>query len=287
MADEKKITHPPILLPICIYHKDGPLGGEQGYLGVPTMNMDSEGNLTLVCYKEKPAYEGWYNAGRFFGVNPMYTSIPSDMTLICAKRSETAEHSYDTISVSTVYDPFNDDQNCVYFMGWTRPVPYTTPLYLYEGTGGGIFPTFERKNGLPEGYRLTILYVLTDEPMEGTIFPGEKKWFSKWKDGTPNFFFKNYMGRCIPDPDGITFEECTLKNDTELLRPISLLDYLNEKAKKENKARFAESVPQFFKKVNVVWVSIVLGIFLLALAAVLYWVFKNKNDSGGGNRYGR
>jgi hypothetical protein len=243
------------------------------------MAFNKKGEEILTCTMPDPAYQGWYKAGNFYGINPMYVPIPSYMRLICALQSRTAEKDYNTESVHTTYDPFHDQPNCVYFLSWTQPVPYSTPLHLYRSENG-ILPSFEKRDDLLST-GLTTLYVLTDEPMKTTIYADKKGWFKKWKDGTPDFRFKGYMGRCIPDPHGVSLEQCTLGHALDLTRPWSLLNYF-QKMSKENKARFSQAAPRFFKKVGVPWVAIVFGIFLLALFIVLFVVIKNKNDNGTG-----
>ena len=284
IGKEKVISHfPPIIIPVCIYHRDSSSGGTtQGYLGTP--GIDESGKQVLMCAEPAVSYQGWYKAGNFYGINPMFVPLPSYMRLICALQSRTAERNYNTVDISTQYDPFDDQPNCVYFLTWTLPVPYTTPLYLYNSSNG-VLPSFEKRDDLKKN-SLDTLYVLTDEPMEHTIFVDKKKWFKKWKDGTPNFLFKSYMGRCVPEPDGVPLEQCTLTHNLNMIEPTSLLQNLQKMAK-DNKSKFSRSVPRFFKKVGIPWVAIIFGIFLLALFVVLFTVFKNKNDNNGKSGYRR
>ena len=273
---ENITTHfPPLIIPVCIYHREG---GTQGYIGTPGVKKGQE---KLICTSPATAYEGWHIAGNFYGINPMFVPLPSYMRLICALQSGTGERNYNTEKVYTTYDPFNDQANCVYFLTWTLPVPYSTPLYMYN-SGNGILPSFKKRPDL-EKTGLTTLFVLTDEPMERTIFPGKKNWFKKKKDGTPDFLFKSYMGRCIPDPDGIPLVKCTLTHDLKLKNPQSLLDtFRMDAAIKKSQVFF---VPRFFKKVGIPWVAIIFGVFLLALFVVLFTMFKNKNDNLGSRLY--
>ena len=254
-------TIPPTIVPICIYHRNT-TSGTIGYLGSSVINETG-----LVCQYPKLRHKNWYLYQKIFAVNPMITPIPSYMRLICAKQSESADNMYSTISVKTTYDPFNLEENCVYFVTWTLPVPYTTPLYLYE-TGSGILPTFDKRKDLKVS-TLSPLYVLTEKPMKNTIFIGEhKKWFKQGKN-IPKFLFKNYMGRCLPDPDGETIMECSLNEELEMIKPLSLLEYLAEREKEYNKTNIWRVVPRFFKKINVVVICVVLGILLISIGIVV------------------
>lgn len=255
---------PPIIIPICIFHRN--IGGElQGYLGTPAVTVGENNIETVSCINPEIAYKGWRKAGSFYAMNPMYLPIPSDMILLCAKQSNTGEKSYNTIQVNNVYDPFNIEDDCVYFLTWTVPKPYTTPIFLYQ-SGGGILPSFTERDMTPA--KIPVMYVLTDEPTVNTIFPYEKKnWFKKWKDGSPNFLYKSYMGSCIPDPSGEPLETCILKHDVNNIAPMSLLDYF-----RQGKEKISETEIQSIKgsRKKIIWVCLLLGIFLLLVTYIVY-----------------
>ena len=250
-------------IPVCMYHK-GYGDSLQGYLGTPTISIDENGKQILGCGINA---DGWYYVGRFYAINPMYIPIPSDMNLICAKRSDTAEKSFNTVDVSTTYDPFHLDNSCVYFLGWTIPKPYTTPLFLYNN-GNGVVPSFYTSVFPP--HHLPVLYVLTDKPMENTIFPGKKNWFEMDENGVPIFRFKSYMGVCIPDVDGGSLEECMVRNDLKNKKPQTLLDYLGKNEDEMDK----ESELSFFKKnKNLFWIVLVI-IFIFCFILVILFLKK-------------
>lgn len=259
---------PPIIIPICIYHRR--MSGElQGYLGTPAVTIGENNIETVSCISPEIEYEGWYKAGSFYAMNPMYLPIPSDMILLCAKQSNTGEKSYNTIHVKDVYDPFHIEDDCVYFLTWTVPKPYTTPIFLYH-SGGGVLPSFVEQKDM-EPAKIPVMYVLTDEPTVNTIFPYDnKKWFEKWKDGSPNFLYKSYMGSCIPDPEGEPLEKCILKHDVDNIAPMSLLDYLKGNKNKIQGIKNVLEVVDKNNSRNIIIGCILLGFFLLLIAYIVY-----------------
>jgi hypothetical protein len=267
---------PPVIIPVCIYHRN--MSHEwEGYLATPAVTIGENNMEALKCISPNVAYQGWYQAGSFYAINPMYSPIPSDMILMCAKQSNTAEKSYNTSEILATYDPFHIQDDCVYFLTWTMPKPYTTPLYLYK-SGNGIFPSFKKMPDL-QPVDIPTIYVLTDKPSENTIFvhKDDNTWFKTWKDGSPDFRFSSYLGTCIPDPNGESLEKCTLKHDIGMIRPVSLLDYLKTNSDTKTYANsVGTAVPTFFRKTNTLLSSVILGLFLLSLAVVSYTLFKQK-----------
>jgi len=247
---------PPLMVMMCIYHRNN-----QSYISLPVIQPGKE----IVC--ESPG-GGWTAVEQFYAVNPMFIPIPSYFRLICAKRSMSAEKNYMTLSVTSNYDPYNLDSDCVYFLTWTQPTPYTTPLYIYE-SGDGILVSFEKKENMTQSF-LSPLFVLTAEPKNKTIFPGDsKKWF-KMDNGVPQFRFINDSGRCIPDPDGGTLEQCAVSNKIMKQRPMSLLDILES----ENKKKKGGNVLGVFQNINTVIITIILCLFIISIGLILFFVLR-------------
>lgn len=261
---------PPLMVTMCIYYRNNSNQEVyQSYIGAPVLVPDKENNVKMVCMEPNTAYQGWYPAERFYAINPMFTPIPSYFRLICAKRNLSGEKNYNTLSVVTNYDPFNINDECIYFLTWTLPTPYTTPLYVYK-SGGGILVSFKKRN-LPTAF-LSPLFVLTEKPKENTILPGPKKWFNKMKNGTPDFLFRNDNGRCIPEPGGISLEECTLQTNLQMQRPLSLLDILKKESLAEKQVSNIYKIPNFFKKTNNFVITVVITILFITLGIVIYLI---------------
>jgi len=275
-------TSSPIITSVCIYYLSSPAEGvTYGSIVTPVMVRTTEGKIVFRCIEPARSYGGWYIDDQFFAINPMYRFIPYGTSLICVAQNEA--WPYNTTDVSRVYDMFHPSPTCSYFITWTLPVPYTTPLYIFK-KGNNTMPSFDKKPPDPgwEEILISPLFVLLKEPRKTTILP-EKKWF-KMKDGFPQFRFKNYFGRCIPDPDGTILEDCTVEHNEKNILPTSLLQYLKEEEQMKTKAR--DIVPKFLKKSRPIYVSIILVVFLAVLLGIIIFLFsKNKNESG--TRYRR
>jgi hypothetical protein len=122
------------ILPFCVYHwVDPDQGVYLGYLGGPEFATNESGQVFLTCGDTPPSsnpYGRWKKAFTFYAINPALKPIPFGMSLFCAKRSQ--EFPWNTTEVKSVYDQFNIDNQCVYFIAYTMPVPFTTPLFLHQ-----------------------------------------------------------------------------------------------------------------------------------------------------------
>jgi hypothetical protein len=196
------------------------------------------------------------------------------MTMMCARQR--VAFPYNTVDISQVYDPFDVRKLCVNFITWMEPTPYTTPLYIYK-MGDGVFATFEEHKEL-ERKLISPIYVLTKKPNAHTIFIDKKNWFNI-VNGIPDFKFQEYMGRCDPNPDGKSLGDCVVGNATGLVKPLSLLKYLENV---ESNEKDGYTVPKLFQKTGIIFASIVLIVFLVALFAVVWLLFKNEKTG----RYG-
>ncbi len=146
------------VLPFCVYYWVNPQENiYRSYLSGPSLVKDKDGKLDYQCIKSNSLmpYGNWTLAFTFYAINPMIRPIPLGMSLFCAERKNS--FPWDTQNISTVYDPYDIDENCVYFIAYTRPTPWTKPLFVH--TQGnltipqGIFtswnpnPPIENSNG--------------------------------------------------------------------------------------------------------------------------------------------
>ena len=121
------------VLPFCVYHSVNPkMGIYLGYLSGPTITRDIDGKLRYTCAPPKqthPYGEGWSLAFKFYAINPMLRPIPNGMSLFCAERKN--KFPWNTTKIRMVYDPFDINDHCVYFIAYTKPTPWTKPLYVH------------------------------------------------------------------------------------------------------------------------------------------------------------
>jgi hypothetical protein len=147
----------------------------------------------------------WKFYGLFYAMLPKIP-IPISLRLIRAKNSY--KFPYNTEKVEYVYDPFDVQPNTVSFITWSKVVPDTVPLYLYITPEGGSYPSFESKPPQTDGWDVDIispLYVLVDNRKQSK--------YQRDKYNRPIFTFTSYDGRCLPNPYGISFSDCLIKNN--------------------------------------------------------------------------
>lgn len=122
----------------------------------------------------------------FYVIDPEIKPLPYGAELFCV---ESDENGF-VLDVSEMYDPFNRDRKCLKFLGWNDPAPFTVAVFLYLRMGG-VFVSME--------------------PMVG-----EKELvFSPIHLCTKDLLFSNYNGRCLPNPNGYSIEECLKKSVTK------------------------------------------------------------------------
>ena len=125
------------VLPFCVYHfVNLNMGTYLGYLAGPSVTRNKDGKLKYTCAPPKqtnPHGKGWTLAFKFYAFNPMIRPIPNGMSLFCAERKH--EFPWNTTRIRMVYDPFDINDHCVYFIAYTKPTPWTKPLYVHvQGT---------------------------------------------------------------------------------------------------------------------------------------------------------
>lgn len=229
------------IVPICLYKRGG------AYIGFPE-EIYKNGEKSYEC-TIKPNKELF---SRVYVINPTFRPIPPGMVLFCATGNDS--ETFTTISLKTLYDPFNVDNNCTRFIAWIDPVPYTTPLYIFS-YGSDYFISFNKEPPSPEYSQIELspIHVLVDSSS-----------FRK-NNGIPQFKFSNYHGRCIPDPNGSRLSQCIQSNKANYAEEPSLLNYLRSKNKKETNP---------FN--NVSWFVLIFLVFLFiaSLGIIVYKKYK-------------
>lgn len=166
----------------------------------------------------------------FYVINPKIVPRPIYTDLICVTNVNDT-----TISITSLYDPFNKDVKCLKFLAWIEATPCTTPLYIRK-SASDIHISFENKE-IP-GYSMNepfTIFVFTDK-YPNINCRGEFKKINN----IPQFTFSESYGKCIPDPEGkLTLNECTKRNiadQVKIGKQPDVISYLeNRYGKKEIK----------------------------------------------------
>jgi hypothetical protein len=263
----KNIQKPYSVNPYCIYHSNN-IDNIYGLIKSPLRVKKKNGDEVLQCYLN-PIMKNWKYYASFYAINPMIQPIPTGLHLICAKLSQ--EFPYNTISIDIIYDTFRIDDNCVYFMTWTLPVPYTVPLYLYS-TSSGISITFQEHKDMKQ-LNISPLYVLSNFENKPDFF----KDFKKLKNGEIDFTFANNQGRCLPNPYGNSLSKCLVlsnENITDLEYnggPPTLLQHLERIEKKKEK-----NISKLFQKIPSIAIAIILLFFSISFFTIIILLYDHK-----------
>ena len=178
------------VLPFCVYHLiDKSQETYRGYISGPVVNKD----FKMVCGTppESGPYGKWVFAFKFYAINPMTRPIPYGMGLFCAKKRKT--FPWDTEEVKLVYDPYNIEDDCVYFITYTKPIPWTKPLFIHikgiPSNPTNVFPSWDPN---PPGVKeKNYVRVGDDNP---TTIP-QYKWVGDNSDlNTIGINFRNRQG---------------------------------------------------------------------------------------------
>lgn len=266
------------IIPYCIYHYiDMNTNTYHGYIGEPSI-VNKNGNIIYKCLNNTNGngYDNrWVLYGSFFVVSPMVRPIPRGLKLINANKA--GKYPYNTESVKYSYDAFNVEPNSVSFLTWTKPVQGTVPLYIHITPSGGVYPSFDKTPPRTEGWTKDIIspiYVLVDP----NNYVGESSnlfQYERDKNDIIQFKFKQNQGRCVPDPTGISINQCFLLTDEmdELLsdvHPKSLLQMVKKDQKEQ-------SIESFFKTLSPIIISITILFFVLSLIICIVILLNNKS----------
>jgi hypothetical protein len=122
------------ILPFCVYHLSSQ--PPRGYISGPQISSNGK----LYCPEPPPdsAYGPWKLAFSFYAINPNIRPLPYGTELFCSHTAQS--YPYDTTSVQYLYDPYDLQKNCVYFIAYTKPVPWSMPLFLHN-SGSSVYPS--------------------------------------------------------------------------------------------------------------------------------------------------
>lgn len=171
-------------------------------------------------------------ASIFYVIDPEITPLPYGTELFCVEQDDFVR------DVSEMYDPFNRDRKCLRFLGWNDPAPYTTPVFLYKKLDG----VFISETPL----------VGEEELVFSPIHLLKLRSNGSLRDLKKPLGFSNYIGRCLPDPNGTSIEECLKINTTK------------------NQPLFLSNIPKQFS-LETVFVFL----FLIILPVILVWKKRN------------
>ena len=132
------------IFPFCLYHYID-YNTKTYFSSIKLSTVHSDG--TTECTKPP---KKWHSGGTFYTINP--SLIPRSSNLKLFVITQRKYFPYDIYSIIIVTDIFNeiytDSKNFSpesfeknYFAAWSKPLPYTTPLY-FHGTNQGIFASF-------------------------------------------------------------------------------------------------------------------------------------------------
>lgn len=198
------------IIPLCLYenHNGNKL------IDYPNL-IRKDGQDNYVCVPK----EGCRLLHKFYAVNPDYRPIPTGMGLFNVDNV-----GHETIDFDRVYDIFNPDHKGIKFLAWMAPVPYSSPLYITTQRSGTILTLNENSKKIatnisldrPDNASYATVFVLFDNDADVRKILNDGRKF-KVVDGVPQFLFKGYQGRCIPDPDGMELDKCVVLYNKNVL----------------------------------------------------------------------
>lgn len=267
-----------ILIAFCIFqYVDPQTRTYRAYLGDSVLERDNvTGSENFVCKEPDPMYRGWFIASRFLAVNPMPSHpIPNGMKLFCVK--QTTGFPYDSIDVYIEYDPFNIEDNSVYFIAYTQRVPFTIPLYFHKYGSNNVFPSFDpNPPSTDSGWsqaEVSPVYVISpsmfrDYKPKDIPFKCVNEKCIPWARDIP-FLYDN-----TPDNETTTLDKCILLcSGLGLVNegvPKNLIDNIHEQEK--NTSLFMTQVIR--KNTNNIGIVILTCVLVFLIGIFLY---KNKN----------
>ena len=119
------------VLPFCVYYWINPKESVyRSYLSGPSI-IKTKNGFKYECAKPNSLdpYGKWTLGFTFYAINPMLRPIPTGMALFCAERKN--KFPWDTRTVRLVYDTHLINEKCLYFIAYTKPTPWTKPLFVH------------------------------------------------------------------------------------------------------------------------------------------------------------
>jgi hypothetical protein len=254
-----------IIIPFPIYHfVDTNTNTYHGYIGYPTKTLTMDGKIVWRPDQlDNKRYGPWFLYDVFYAFSPMIRPIPNRLKLYEATKS--GEFPYDTKSVNYVRDPFDLDNNAVYFITWNQPMPNTVPLYIHKTNDGCIFPSYDK------------------DPPEETAVIGSPKWDNDII--SPIFVMRkpiyNYLpiqGSCLPtlSTSGMSFERCFLTTDKNIFKDQNSARTLLQQLDIDNKSNSLTENMRTKKKSKYIKLLIIIPIFVISLLII---IFSRKNNT--------
>ena len=247
------------IIPLCLYSNN-----QFSHITLPQKTREND----FTVYKCPPRTEMNFIM-LFYVINPDLKPKPTYTDLIGIKNI-----SGETISISSVYDPFNiDDKISIRCLVWLETTPNTTPLYITtNGSNLYVSPYPNQPNETYIPYKIPIIHVLTNND---TNFPKTPSSFGKFKkeNGTPLFTFSNSYGKCIPNPySNLTIGQCMVLYNKNISTPEYIGKYPNILTYLENTYG---SNKRNFSKISIIGI-VLLCIVLLSILS-LFWRKKMYN----------
>jgi hypothetical protein len=255
------------IIPFCIFHQlDSINQNHKGIIVNPTPILQDDGGLTYDC---KHPGSGWKHVGTFYAVTPMFRPIPVGMKMFCAEMSDIS-NILSLTSVTITYGLFNFKPNGIYFITYNQPVIHTVPLYLHK-RNGIVFPSFD---STPPGPNWTQEHVSPIFVMiSGIVNPKNPS--------DTKFHCVNY--RCLPwDEDNLMhYNKIEEKHPHVLSECVVLCNEAAisfEESEPSNILKSVENMSKrtgFVKKIFHPVIAIVVGMFIVALVLLLYFLLRH------------
>jgi hypothetical protein len=274
------------IVPFCIYHLiDTQTNTYVGYIGYGAKTVVNNKEI-LRCQAPNIKYGRYKIYGSFYAITPLFRPIPSGLKLINAVQQK--YHPYGTSDIKYEYDIFDkNNTNSINFLTWLQPVRNSVPLYIYNTPGGTSFPSFKKN---PSYYNKSLgwseneispIFVLVDKDAYLSNPDSTPQSFQnfKTKNGTLNFKFSNFNGRCVPDPNGNSISECLLIYDEDILyqrngselNPLPLLKMITlQNANVEH----IKNYEKYYKYLKQYPINVGILIFLISLITTIIFLIK-------------
>jgi hypothetical protein len=278
------VQKPIIITPFCILQYNDPLNNIFfGFINYPTRIHTDNGIQTLECADKPHEYGKWTVSSTFYGFSSMIRPIPNGLKLINANKVD--KDVWKTENIKHSYDPFNIKNNSVSFMTWTQPVSSTVPLYLHITPDNTSYPSFDKnppsnQKGWTEN-KLSPLYVMVNPETHPIKVDANLYSFPKWEideHNRPIFKFKSSDGRCVPDINGTSIQECYLLTDEDVLHindDVGQTDILTRlKLIKIKNETDREKVRNFFLKLGPYKIVIIMSLFIVSLVSCIILLSK-------------
>lgn len=203
-----------IIIAFCIFqYVDPNTNTYHSYLGDSVFQYNKKTNFQeFVCKEPDPLYRGWHNTGKFLAINPMPSHpIQTGMKLYCVK--QTVGFPYNSIEAHIEYDPFNIEENCVYFVAYNQRVPFTIPLYFHTLGTDNVFASFDKypPSDSPDWTQSDVspVYVICPSTFQGIHandipFKCVNEKCIPWAKNIPDIYDN------IPDTETFRFDQCIL-----------------------------------------------------------------------------